>query len=1048
MSTQQKQPSFIIYNASAGSGKTFTMVKEYLQLVLQAPKPDYYKHILAITFTNKAVSELKSRVLHALIDFSQEDTPKNSRALFEAVAESVQLEPQVIRKKSKAIVNHILHNYAAFEISTIDGFTHRLLRTFAKDLDINVNFEVELDSELVIEEAVDRVINKAGSQPQITQALINFVLKKADDDKSWDIRRDLTKMAKLLLAEDNFAYLDLLTEYELKDFNVFYNQLKSAESELMEQNKRHAEAFFELLEQNQIPEKCFNRGSVPDFFRKNLNGDLPKVSGAVWHEKIADNTLYTKSKTSNEEQAKIDAIQPQIAELFYAIRENYYQLKFYAGLAKNVDAQSLLFAIQNEIDLIKEERDMLLMVDFNRKISEEVKNQPAPFIYERLGERYHNFFIDEFQDTSALQWENLQPLINNSLSGFNTENKTGNLFLVGDAKQSIYRWRGGKAEQFINLYEGHSPFSITGKTLNLPANYRSYKEIIDFNNRFFTFLSDCFAFETYRNLYAQAEQKKVKNAQGYVQLDFIEGKNSEEQSLAYAAKTVKIIQELKEEGTPLSDICLLTRKNKHGILLANHLVEAGIPVISSDALLLSKSKTVNFVQQIFELSLRPEDKEIRYELLYFLSQQITIQEEELAFYKKRLSLSIESFFDSLQVYGFHFSLQQFQKLPLYEAAEYVIRSFKIVEKADAYLQYYLDFVYEFTQKSHAGLMQLVEVWNKKKDKLSIVAAQGVEAVQILSVHKSKGLEFPVVIYPFAQQKLDDFSRDSLWALIEDFELPLGYLSVNKETPHYSKKLKEDFNVLAQHKLLDEINVLYVALTRAKEQLYIISKIETSKTAQLEENTFGVLFQRFLEKQNKWEADVRHYHWGHKPKPNAIEDKKGVMQDFSFISTAPENHQAALMTKNASMWLTSQEEAIAYGDMVHEILSQIITVEDIQPALANAVEQGDLNQKEALDYEQSFTKMVNHPELNSYFTKAYTVYTEKELLVDHAYMRLDRLCLKNKEAVIIDYKTGSYSPDHKIQLNEYAEAIKKLGYTVKKGVLIYLENRQNIKIVYL
>ncbi|WP_394906624.1 UvrD-helicase domain-containing protein [uncultured Mesonia sp.] len=1048
MSTQQKQPSFIIYNASAGSGKTFTMVKEYLQLVLQAPKPDYYKHILAITFTNKAVSELKSRVLHALIDFSQEVTPENSRALFDVVAESVHLEPQVIRYKSKAVVNHILHNYAAFEISTIDGFTHRLLRTFAKDLDINVNFEVELDSDLVIEEAVDRVINKAGSQPQITQALINFVLKKADDDKSWDIRRDLTKMAKLLLAEDNFAYLDLLTEYELKDFDVFYNQLKSAESELIKQNKKHAEVFFELLEQNQIPEKCFNRGSVPGFFRKNLNGDLPKVSGAVWQEKIADNPLYTKGKTSSEEQAQIDALQPQIAELFYAIRDNYYQVKFYAALAKNVDAQSLLFAIQSEIDLIKEERDMLLMVDFNKKISEEVKNQPAPFIYERLGERYHNFFIDEFQDTSALQWENLQPLINNSLSGFNTENKTGNLFLVGDAKQSIYRWRGGKAEQFINLYEGHSPFSITGKTLNLPANYRSYQEIIDFNNQFFTFLSDYFSFDTYQNLYAQAEQQKVKSAQGYVQLDFIEGKNSEEQNLAYAAKTVKIIQELKEEGTPLSDICLLTRKNKHGILLANHLVEAGIPVISSEALLLSKSKTVNFVQQIFELSLQPENKEIRYELLYFLSQQITFQKEELAFYKTRLSLSIELFFDSLQVYGFHFSLQQFQKLPLYEAAEYVIRSFKIVKKADAYLQYYLDFVYEFTQKSHAGLMQLVEVWNKKKDKLSIVAAQGIEAVQILSVHKSKGLEFPIVIYPFAQQKLDDFSRDSLWALIDDFELPLGYLSVNKETPHYSKKLKEDFDVLAQHKLLDEINVLYVALTRAKEQLYIISKIETSKTAQREENTFGVLFQRFLEKQNKWEADAWHYHWGHKPKPNAIEDKKVVMQDFSFISTPPENHQAALMTKNASMWLTSQEEAIAYGDMVHEILSQIITVEDIQPALANAVEQGDLNQKEALEYEQSFTKMVNHPELNSYFTKAYTVYTEKELLVDHAYKRLDRLCLKNKEAVIIDYKTGSYSPDHKIQLNEYAEAIKKLGYTVKKGVLIYLENRQNIKIVYL
>ncbi|WP_304137795.1 UvrD-helicase domain-containing protein, partial [Mesonia mobilis] len=254
---------FQVYNASAGSGKTFTIVKQYLSILLKANRLDYYKNILAITFTNKAVGEMKSRIVNSLKDFAEEETPSKSLALFAEVQKETGLSEEEIKKKSHLILRSILHNYAAFDVSTIDGFTHRVLRTFAKDLGLPINFEVELNTVDILTEAVDKLISKAGSDKRLTKVLIDFAISKADDDKSWDIAKDLYEIALLLVNENHILPLKELEQKELEDFQKFDEELRAYLKISEDKLKQNAESFFNLLQQNGLEDKDYNRGSIP-----------------------------------------------------------------------------------------------------------------------------------------------------------------------------------------------------------------------------------------------------------------------------------------------------------------------------------------------------------------------------------------------------------------------------------------------------------------------------------------------------------------------------------------------------------------------------------------------------------------------------------------------------------------------------------------------------------------------------------------------------------------------------------------------------------------
>ncbi|MCP9199207.1 UvrD-helicase domain-containing protein [Gramella sp. GC03-9] len=1033
--------SFNIYNASAGSGKTFTLVKEYLVLLFNSRKKDSYKNILAITFTNKAVGEMKKRIIESLTDFTiaHEESAKNP--LLQEVSRETGLSEEEIRSRSAQILKSIIHNYAAFEISTIDGFTHRILRTFARDLGIPMNFEVELDTEDILMEAVESLISRAGSDRKLTEVLIEFTLTKTDDDKSWDISRDLFEISKLLINENHQKYIQLLKPKTLEDFENFDSKLVS-DIEIAERSlKAYSEHFFDLINSNQVEESWFTRKSVPGYFNKLLKGDKNVNFETNWARNIADAPLYNKSLEQSRKDL-MDGLQPEIADIFQTTKDAFFKIEYFTEIRKNLVQLSLLNEINREVEKIKKERNVLLISEFNPKISEQVKDQPAPFIYERLGERYQNYFIDEFQDTSIMQWENLIPLIDHNLS--QTQTSSG-LTIVGDAKQSIYRWRGGRAEQLIDLYnQNKNPFQIEPNLINLPDNYRSGSSIVNFNNSFFQFAASSLSYPDYAELFRQSAQNPKKGNFGYVNISFLEVEKREEEFEKYPARILDIISEIEKNGYTRKDICILTRRKKEGIAVAEYLSENSIPVISSETLLISQSTEVQLIIDILNFSINPEDGLLKFSIFDKIGPGIVPEQDQFRILHENLKFHGAEFFNWLADYDIDFELSRLKKLSLYEASEYIIRSFDLVSGSNAYVQYFLDFVFENSQKTTNSLHGFLEKWEKQQNKLSIVVPESGDAVNIMTIHKSKGLEFPVVIYPFANSELQDTRTDNVWLPTFDENIPVAYLSASKKLLNWNENSTNAYNELIAHKELDTLNVLYVACTRAAQQLYILSNYHEKPKSN---PNVPDLLMDYLKSQGKWSEDMV-CEFGDKAMtfPSKNEESKAFAPS-RFYSSPVQNQAVSIITRSGSLWDSKQQEAIEKGEIAHEILARVNKAPDLPHALSWAIDSGLITEASRLEIENLLRKILDHPDLKEYYSEGVRNYNERELLTSEGErLRPDRLNFKGNTVTIIDYKTGGFVDKHEKQISNYAKAIKNMGFEVDKCLLVYTNEPVLIKVV--
>ena len=440
------------YSASAGSGKTYTLARDYLTLLFKNEYSNGYRKILAVTFTNKAVGEMKERILEYLHKFTFEELDASVIAIAAHIKQEAGLNDEQFKKKAQAIFNQLLHDYSAFDIVTIDSFNHRILRTFAKDIDLPDNFEVELDSKRLISKAIHNLIARAGKDNKLTQLLVDFSLLKIEEGKSWDIEYDLQDIAKLILNENHYPFLKQLKEKEVEDFLRFreslYKNINVEQKELTEK----AQNLVASLQTNGINVTDFKGGSRSIFNTviKVSNEDFSVGLETASVRDLIAGDLYPKGK-SQEIKDRIDQIASVIQEFGIQYKEQMGTVLFYKNIASSLTPLSLLNELLHEIDQIKITEQIVPIYEFNALLAEQIKDQPAPFIYERLGERYRHYFIDEFQDTSRMQWENLSPLIENELLQQRENQQRGSLMLVGDAKQSIYRFRGGDADQFLRL---------------------------------------------------------------------------------------------------------------------------------------------------------------------------------------------------------------------------------------------------------------------------------------------------------------------------------------------------------------------------------------------------------------------------------------------------------------------------------------------------------------------------------------------------------------------------------------------------------------------
>lgn len=1038
--------SFHIYNASAGSGKTFTLVKEYLKLLVKSPYNNAYKYILALTFTNKAVGEMKTRVIETLKEFASEEILEQPNSMFQAICEELKIEPKKLQQKSDALLSSIVHNYAAFDISTLDKFTQKLIRTFAYDLRLPLNFEVELDTDTLLSKAVDNLISRAGENKALTKTLVDFAIEKADDDKSWDIAYDFKNISKLLTNENHVAYIEKLKDKQLQDFKtlkqLLRDNIKTSETKI----KSQALEVIEAIHNNGLEFGDFSRSYLPNFFSKIASGNLNASFTPKWQiDLVEGGTLYPK-KVSDETAAIIDGMQQAIAKNFSTIKNDIGHLKFLKNFYKNITPLSVLNEISKEVNIIKEEQNQLLISEFNTIISEHIKEQPAPFIYERIGEKFKHYFIDEFQDTSVMQWENLIPLMDNALSGEHSSS-----LIVGDAKQAIYRWRGGKAEQFIDLYnQSTQPFQVEAQTIQLEYNYRSFEHIVSFNNSFFKHLST-FAFSNtaYQELYKLSAQHPFIEKKGYVDISFLDIDTTEDKDELYAQKTYDTILSCLDLGYQKSDICVLVRKKKEGIAIANYLTEANVDIISSETLLIDNAPEVKFIINVLKLILDDKEYQAKVNALSFLTQKHIKIKDQHQFFKQFIHLSVTEFFNLLSTYGYYFNPNECIQLPIYEAIELIISSFKLTQTSNSYLQFFLDIVLDFSQKHNASLATFLIHYEEKKENLSIVSPEGKDAVQIMTIHKSKGLEFPIVIFPYADLDIYKQEKPHIWFPIDDAQFngfDVSYLSYNSDLELINEQGHDLYHQRRGELELDNINLLYVALTRPVEQLYIISNYNTDSKGNERLNHYSGLFISYLKSQGLWKDNQLHYTIGQVEKASSKQEEKRTIEQDSFISFPKKQHNINIIANSGYIWDTAQEDAIEKGNLIHLLLSKIKSEDDINYAFETFLDNGLLSKEQHKMLYEDVHQLVKHPELAIYFNPNLKVYNERDIIADNGeIIRPDRLVfLTEQNVVLIDYKTGTHHQKYIQQLDQYQNIIEKMNLTVVKKILIYINDTIEIK----
>ena len=1037
----QPESTFQIYNASAGSGKTFTLVKEYLKIVLISDDIFIFQKILAITFTNKAASEMKQRILNSLKDFSEAKQPP----LFIIIQKETGLEPHTIKKKSNVVLKLILENYGAFHITTIDSFTYKIIKSFSFDLGLSQNFEVEMNAQELLDKAVEVLISKVGVTTELTKLLIEYSIDKSDDDKSWDISLDLSEFSKILLKEEDVFHFRKLSDKTLGDFKSLQIKLIKHRKDLLARMKSIGEEALQIISNEQLEFSVFNRSMLPNHFLSLVHKTEKTkfFDQSVLKKRIDENELFSKTKTADT-LLTAENILPALLKLYSDSELLYQQLSQTKLVLKSIIPLAVLNHINKELNTIKEDNNIRLNAEFNQLISDNIQDQPAPFIYERIGQSFMHYFIDEMQDTSVLQWKNLIPLIDNTLS----QEKTS-LLLVGDAKQAIYRWRGGKASQFLKLGSqdtiSQNPFTIEKKVQELSTNYRSFSELIKFNNSFFKHSSQFLQNSSYADLFlnkSHQEENELKG--GYVSISFLEKMNDkEEDQLKYAKKVYQIINNL-DSKCQLGSVCVLVRKRSEGVTVANYLSENSIDIVSSETLLLSNSNKVNFIINFLRYSVQSNDKECLLELLYFLHKHLMITIDKHAFFAKFIYLEQTEVLALLKEYNCFLDLILFHESPFYEKVEQIIRAFHLQNTTDAYVQFFLDEIL-IQQQKESNIQDFLNYWDHKKESLSIVSSENPDAVKIMTIHKAKGLEFPVVIFPCELYIYQDI-KPKVWLenTIDGFSNIL--VPLNKEIRYTGVQGEEIYNTRKSELELDNFNLLYVALTRAVEQLYIITDKKLNKKEEEDSKYFSGIFISYLKKHHLWHLEKNEYSFGdHGKLQTTLETGLASKTQHRFISTPWKEHKITMLANSSTFWGTTRGEAKNYGNFIHKILSEVITKDDVHKVIEKYFQQGEISLEEKEQLQEKILKIVGHTKLKWYYSKDVVVCNEREILFKAKTVIPDRLVFdKNNKVTIIDYKTGISKEEHRYQLENYASVLASLNYLVSKKVLVYINKTISIE----
>ncbi|KUG08758.1 UvrD-helicase domain-containing protein [Solirubrum puertoriconensis] len=1135
--------TFRIYSASAGSGKTYQLTKEYLRLALGSEDPGYYKTILAITFTNAAAAEMKERIVGALRGFAYPGTDAKADGMLAELAEELAADgllPRVLetpeqrqtllRSRAQRTFKLVLYHYADFAVSTIDSFVQRVVQSFTRELGLPAAFEVEMDDESVLHAAVALLldkVNRGSGHELLTRTLQDYALSKAEDGRSWNTLPDeLMRFGKFLLNESVHEAVAQLQKMELKEFRTLHKTLRQRRDELENLVKTTAERALEAMEQHGVTPDLLaggERGVYTHFknWRRWLeDGDTPTATA----QKVAESGVWGSATGKKEPgKSRVEAVQPVLQEVFEEltlIRLRYLsQFLLIEGLLPHLFHVSLLSELSKAVQQVSQERNVVLISEFNRRLASIVLREPVPFLYERLGERYQHLLIDEFQDTSELQWNNLLPLV---------ENAVANGFLslaVGDAKQAIYRWRGGEMEQILRLYQGQTGALVDKaqdeetrdllagryftlehalEPASLQTNYRSGPQIIQFNNDFFAHVSQGhpqlpLVQSIYDEHFGQNSPAPTDAAPpSHVELLFTQpdapariynpraGVYAEEplpghspaDALDYEESTLylalALIEQALVDGFRPKDIAVLCRRRDQSRRVAKFLKERGYDIISADSLSLEFAEVVNLLVAILRVLHQPADSLSRVEALLLVDKVVrglpptpdrARMIADIAHQKRSLP-----FFDELRRLGYDVQERQTGNLDLYELSEKLMGLFGLLHRREEseYLFRFLDLTLEYSLRFGNNLGNFLAYWDQRKSNLSINAPAGRDAITITTVHKAKGLAYGVVIVPFADWSLEPRRGEYLWGRLPDVDdRPIADMPpvavVTQREALYQTTLGAQYSVEREKTFVEALNLLYVAFTRPRNRLYIISRRpDGAKAAKADlgpATNIAQLLHRYLLDLGQWNEEQLTYvlsQGAPAPAPAAKQpnNPEHALLPLLNLDTADWEQRLRLRRHATTVFdFSEQEKQRDWNRKLHFALRRVLSAQDVERVAGQLTAEGLVSRREQPELLQRLHRLVQRPELVQYFRAGVAAETEREILVGGAPRedyKPDRVVFQPEigpapgRVTLIDFRLPPPEDRHQYLVKQYGQLFKRLGYTDVRGLIYYFETEEAVE----
>ena len=1063
-----KHVSFLVFQASAGSGKTYTIVKEYLKLCLGSEgQTDNFRRILAITFTNASANDMKSKIVKQLREIVEnESLAKTPMAV--SLMEEMNIGEAELRRNAQMLLTRIIHDYSSFCVSTIDAFVQKLSRTFAHDLGLPSQYTVSIDKEEVAETVTNNIGMQLGEEnPFLVRLLNDFSDNQFAKERNKPLQVELSDFVKKLMEEKAFQRDG---NNQLKD-EVQYNQTLGFLNDRMlgfEKKVKGLVDDYKTVEQRfglQTEDYWQKKSGVGAFIGKLAKKDYTKPN-SYFYTAIDKRKCLSDVSKQEANEALLSVLEP--LSVFYEqelgkylfFRSQRDLLYFYALRAK----------IMEEFTRLAAEEEVVHISEFNKLLNSVMGDFSVPFVYERIGEHFKHIFVDEFQDTSVLQWQNLLPLVDNGLSAGAMS------MVVGDGKQSIYRFRSGEVEQIVKLPEVHAlpkderepVFQQYEQNLkdnfsfhNLGSNFRSFENVVQFNNAFFDWDYQELS-EPLQKVYKAENEvfgKKVsiyqepkKEEKGLVQVELYRAENQQN----YCFQRIEsLIRELTEtKGYSFADITLLTRRTEYGSEIANYLNDKGIPVISQESILLKSSNKVLLLVNTLDYLLH-RDNEVSIANMLYYRQLTNCGNQPLDGLFDPVKDIAKGTMDIEAVLGVGEAglfRKVFSKATcLYDLCVSLIRTYRLESLKDAFLNYFLDEVFKFQNGLRDGIEEFLDYWEKKQDKLGVKSVSG-NAVNIMTIHKSKGLEFNVVIYPEAITDLDEKLNPSKSA--EEWVCPkdLGFESIpnveqvlfklNSSAELMGDKAVELVDKEKDSVRLDNLNLLYVAFTRAKQRLYIIAK-QSKDTKKMN------LFEGFLQEppisigKVSDDENATVYCFGEMGfrNPDDSIDEKAVQIDVNN-STSVDWFQKINIDPEPSMFWISPEDDMQpreWGEKVHQILSKIQTLDDMDGAFQPSVLDGTINKEKADLLMEKMKQMAAHPDIRDAFSPEAKVKNECEILSNGEILRPDRYAELPNVIYLLDYKTGKQNKEHHRQLKSYIAALQGMVTKEIRACLVYLSN---------